>query len=121
LSSLRPHPSLREILRPAKNRTAVLTSCGRAGRMTILVGSSLHRVVEFFYPVFGFEDFAGLGAVGGAHDAVLLHEVDQARGAAIADAQAAPKRRRRGAAHFAADAHGVLVEIVVHFFSTIAA
>jgi len=62
-----PNLASRESLRRAR----------RAGlRMTILVGSSLHRVVEFFHPVLRLEDFAGLGAVGGADDAVLLHEVN---------------------------------------------
>jgi hypothetical protein len=34
----------------------------------------------------GFEDFAGLGAVGGADEAVALHHVDEVGGAAVADA-----------------------------------
>ena len=46
-------------------------------------------LLEFANPVFALQDFARLGAVGGADDAVFLHDVDQARGAAVPDAQAA--------------------------------
>ena len=45
--------------------------------------------VYFFVVVGGFQDFAGLGAVGGADKAVALHHVDEVSGAAVADAQAA--------------------------------
>jgi len=41
-------------------------------------------------------DFAGLGAVGGADQAVVLHHVDEVGGAAVADAQAALQERGAG-------------------------
>jgi len=44
---------------------------------------------HFCDPVGTLQDFARLWAVGSANDAVVLHEIDEVRGAAIADAQAA--------------------------------
>ena len=41
--------------------------------------------VDFFVVVGGFEDFAGLGAVGGADEAVALHHVDEVGGATVAN------------------------------------
>jgi hypothetical protein len=46
------------------------------------------RLIDFAHPVFCFQDFAGLGAVRWADDAVLFHDVDQAGGSAVADSQA---------------------------------
>ena len=46
-------------------------------------------LVDLAHPVFRFQNFAGLGAVGRADDAVFFHDVDEASGAAVADAQAA--------------------------------
>jgi len=45
--------------------------------------------VDFAVVVRRFEEFAGLGAVGGADEAVALHHVDKVGGAAIADTQPA--------------------------------
>src|SRR2546429_6787335 len=50
------------------------------------------RRIEFFHPVAVFQNLARLGAVGGADDAIFFHEVDQARGPAVADPQAALQR-----------------------------
>jgi hypothetical protein len=41
--------------------------------------------VYFFVVGGGFEDLAGLGAVGGADEAVALHHVDEVGGAAVAN------------------------------------
>jgi hypothetical protein len=38
--------------------------------------SLVDGLVEFADPIFTFEDLAGFGAVGGADDAVFLHDVD---------------------------------------------
>src|SRR2546429_3017801 len=53
------------------------------------------RRIEFFHPVAVFQNLARLGAVGGADDAIFFHEVDQARGPAVADPQAALQRDRK--------------------------
>ena len=62
-------------------------------RMTTVKGRPsaglAQRGVYFFVVVGGFEDFAGLAAVGGADQAVALHHVDEVGGAAVADAQPA--------------------------------
>ena len=44
---------------------------------------------DFVEPAWGFEEFAGAGAVRGADEAVAFHEVDEVGGAAVADAEAA--------------------------------
>ena len=44
---------------------------------------------DFVDPVRTLEDFAGLGSVGGADDAVALHEVNKMSGAAVSDTQTA--------------------------------
>src|SRR6266496_2433547 len=49
-------------------------------------------------PVRRLEDLARLGAVGAAHDAVALHQVDEVSGAAVADAKAALQQGSRGLA-----------------------
>src|SRR6185437_1785584 len=67
------------------------------------------RLIDLAHPVAFLENFARLGAVGRADDAVLLHEIDQARGTAIADAQAALQCGSRGAAHLANHADSVLI------------
>ena len=51
--------------------------------------TSAQRLIDFAHPVFCFQDFARLCAVGRADDAVFFHDVDKARGAAVADTQAA--------------------------------
>jgi len=53
----------------------------------MLVGTySPHGVFDFAEPVGALEDFAGFGAVGGANDAVALHQVDEVGGASVSDA-----------------------------------
>ena len=49
----------------------------------------LLRLIEFFHPVTVFQNLARLGAIGRTNDAVFFHKVDQARGSAVTDAQAA--------------------------------
>src|SRR5262245_48813970 len=58
------------------------------------------------------EDLAGLGALAGADDAVLLHHVDEARGLRVAQAHAALEKRDRGLALAHDEAHAVPVEVV---------
>src|SRR3981189_2970606 len=76
-------------------------------------------IVEFLHPAAVFQDLAGLGAVRRADDAVLLHEVDEARGAPVANSQAALQCGGRGPARIADHANRVLVEIVVNIFSAL--
>src|SRR5437016_5710158 len=83
----------------AQNWRILFTECWTSGSVTIL----LHGVVELFHPAFAFEHFARPRAVRRADDAVLLHQVDQVRGTAVADAQAALQRGSRSAAHLADD------------------
>ena len=52
------------------------------------------RILNFTQPVRALQHFAGLGAVGGAHDAVALHQVNEVGSAAVADAQ--PPLQQRG-------------------------
>src|SRR5260370_12071860 len=73
----------------------------------------MRGIVELFHPVAVLEDFARLGAVGRTDNAVLLHQVDQARGAPVSDAQAALQRGSGCAARVTDHANGVLVKIVV--------
>ncbi len=47
---------------------------------------------DFLEPVGAFEDFAGFAAVGRADDAVAVHHVEDAGGAAVAEAEAALQR-----------------------------
>ena len=46
-----------------------------------------HRLFNLRYPIRPLEHLARLGSVGGAHDAVPLHQVDQVRRAPVANAQ----------------------------------
>src|SRR2546429_10007722 len=71
------------------------------------------RRIEFFHPVAVFQNLARLGAVGGADDAIFFHEVDQARGPAVADPQAALQRGSGSASGVANDANGILIQVVV--------
>ena len=48
-----------------------------------------HGFFDFRNPIRTLEDFARLGTVGGADDAVAFHEVDEVGGAAVADSEAA--------------------------------
>ena len=58
---------------------------GAPGVVAVLAEGGL----DFADPVAALQDLAGLGAVGGAYEAVALHEVDEMGCAAVADAQAA--------------------------------
>ena len=58
------------------------------------------------------EDGAGFAAIRRSDDARALHAVEQAGGAAVADAQTALQRGSRRLAHLQHDAHGVIVELV---------
>ena len=64
-------------------------------------------------PAGGFEEFAGAGAVGGADEAVALHEVDQMGGAAVADAETSLEERGGGFAELEDQADGVVEHGVV--------
>jgi hypothetical protein len=52
----------------------------------------------FVNPAGALEDFAGLGTVGWAYEAVAFHHVDEVGGAAVADAQAALEEAGAGLA-----------------------
>ena len=58
-----------------------VTAC--AGRAEELA----QRVFNFAEPIRALENFTRLGTVGGANDAVALHQIDEMSGATIADAQ----------------------------------
>ncbi len=49
---------------------------------------SAQGLFDFVNPVGAFEDFAGLGSVGGADDSVALHEIDEMSGTSVTDTQA---------------------------------
>ena len=70
-------------------------------------------LLDFAEPVGTFQDLAWFGAVGGANDAVLFHEIDQVGGAPVADAQAPLQQRCGRLAELEHEAHGVLEELVV--------
>src|SRR5258708_15663301 len=76
-------------------------------------------IVEFLHPIAVLEDLARLGAVRRADDTVLLHKVDEARRAAITDAQAALQCGSGCAAGIADHANRILVKIVVDIFSAV--
>src|SRR5229473_5725428 len=80
---------------------------------------SMCGIVEFLHPVPVFQDFARLGAVRRADDAVFLHQIDEARGAAITDAQPPLQRGSGSPACVANHADRVLVESVVNVFATL--
>src|SRR5580704_9082614 len=73
--------------------------------------------LELANPIFAFQDFARLRAVGGADDAVFFHHVDQSRRAAVPDAQTALQSGSGSAAHFTAHFDGFLIESVVDLFA----
>src|SRR5439155_18217782 len=58
------------------------------------------------------EDLAGLGAVAGADDPVLLHHVDEARGLRVAEAHAALEERDGRLVLADHEVHGVPVEVI---------
>jgi len=91
----------------------------RGIRTPLLVCQLLLRFIEFFHPVAIFEDFARLGAVGRTDDAVFFHKVDQARGAAVTDAQAALQCGSGSTAGVANDSNGVLIEVVVDILAAV--
>src|SRR5947209_1290236 len=91
----------------------------RLAKRCVMTPFLLRRFVEFFHPVAILEDFARLGAVGRADNAILFHQIDQARGTAITDAQAALQSRSRSASGIAHHADGILVEIVVNILAAI--
>src|SRR3989304_151471 len=72
---------------PARQEEIPRRPSGLLG-MTSKAGSNAGEVALF-------EDLAGLGSVGRAHQPLLLHHVDQAGGAARAAAQAPPPKGRR--------------------------
>src|SRR5256884_9258660 len=86
---------------------------------TTLFRSLMLRRIEFFHPVAVFQNLARLCAVGGADDAIFFHEVDQARGPAVADPQAALQRGSGSASGVANDANGILIQVVVDVVAAI--
>ena len=64
-------------------------------------------------PAGSLQQFAGAGAVGGANQAVALHQVDQMGGAAVADAQPPLQQRRGSLAELEDQRYGVVEERVV--------
>src|SRR5208282_2070642 len=67
------------------------------------------RLVHFTQP-FGFlKDLARPGAIGSADDAILLHHVDEPRGATVAEAQTALEEGSGSLAGFDHQAHGFVV------------
>src|ERR1700738_3114215 len=79
----------------------------------------MRGIVEFFHPAAVFQDLARLGTIGRADDAVLLHKVDQARRAPVANSQAALQRGSGSAAGIAYHADRVLIEIVVNILAAV--
>src|SRR5690242_1043961 len=72
-----------------------------------------HGFFYFIEPAGTLKDFAGLGAVGGANDAVFLHQINQVSGAAIADAQAPLQQGSGGFSELDDQAHGIFEERIV--------
>src|SRR5581483_2710641 len=68
---------------------------------------------DFRDPVGALEQFARLGAIGSAHDAVLLHEVNQVSRATVAYAQTALQQGSGGFAELDHQAHGIFEERIV--------
>src|SRR5215469_15856437 len=85
----------------------------------IASAASFLRLVEFFHPIAVFQDFTRLGAVGRADDAVFLHQIDETRGAAITDSQAALQGRSGSSAGITNDANCVLIQVVVHVLAAV--
>src|SRR5215469_6756154 len=71
------------------------------------------RLFHFAEPVRTLQHLARLGTVGGAHDAVSFHEIDQVSGASVADAQPPLQQRSGCLAKFDDQAHGVHVKLVM--------
>src|SRR6266404_4709405 len=68
---------------------------------------------DFRNPVGTLQYFAWLGTIGGADDAVLLHQIDEVRGAAVADAQAALQQRSGSFAELDDQLHGIAIHGIV--------
>src|SRR5260370_1133334 len=79
----------------------------------------MRGIVEFLHPIAVLEDLARLRPIRWTNNPILFHEVNQARGAAVADAQAALQRGSGSAARVADYANRVLVEIIVNIFATL--
>ena len=60
-----------------------------AGENPGVQAKTVLRLIEGSKGLLTLEDFAGLGSVGGADDAVALHEVNEMSGAAVPDTQTA--------------------------------
>src|ERR1700722_18398951 len=69
-----------------------------------------YLILDFFEPIRALQHVARTAAVGRADDPVALHHVENARRAPIAQAQAPLQRGRRGLAHVAHHAHGILIQ-----------
>jgi site-specific DNA recombinase len=67
-------------------RHACSQNC-RGDNRVCQIMASLHGIVEFFHPCAILEQFARLGSVRRANDAVLLHQINQTRRAAITNPQ----------------------------------
>src|SRR5262245_20424116 len=78
-----------------------------------LLFRSAQCLFDLAQPVGTLEDLTRFGTVGGAHNAVLLHQVDQVGGAAVADAQPALQQRRGSLAELDDQPNRVLVKLVV--------
>src|ERR1700676_51361 len=90
-----------------------------AERSTETANSSLfHRRVELPHPVFALQDFARFCPVGGSHNAVFLHDINEPGGSAVPDPQTTLQGRSGRAARFADYAHGFLIKRVVHIFGS---
>src|SRR5271157_5262445 len=88
--------------------------CKTPSRKPTRADSTLsHRVFYFAQPVGTLEHFARLRTIGCAYDAVSLHQIDEVRGAPVADPQAPLQQRGRSLAVFQHDAHCVLVKLVM--------
>jgi hypothetical protein len=79
--------------RPCRLRIATATGTRIPGHLPRKPNSgpqsSFCRLIKLPHPVAVLENLARFGPVGGTDDAILLHEVDEPRGAAIAYAKAA--------------------------------
>ena len=92
--TIRKEAALRMTSKKARATTVILTL---QVRMTAVVAGTLAEGgVYLFVEVGGFQELAGLRAVGGADQAVIVHHVDEVGGAAVADAQAALQERGAG-------------------------
>src|ERR1700722_1245529 len=88
-------------------------------RLDLRTPRSLHRIVVFLHPAARLQYFPSLRTVRWAGDSVLLHQVNEPRSAAVADAQTSLQRRSRGPAHFTDHPHGILVQVIVNFLTAI--